>query len=65
MNAYLLMDLLLSGGINYLVQKQQVDALIAKARAEQRDITTEELDTLKAARDALANQTNALLDSVS
>ena len=61
-NAYLLIELLLSGGINYLLQKQQVDAVINKARAEQRDITTEELNLLKSQRDAMADVTDAMLD---
>jgi len=60
--AYMLIDLLLSGGINYLLQKQQVDALINKARAEQRDITLEELEVLKNQRAVMAAETDAMLD---
>ena len=60
--AYMLIDLLLSGGINYLLQKQQVVALINKARAEQRDITLEELEVLKNQRAVMAAETDAMLD---
>jgi len=58
-------DLLLSAGINYLLQKQKVDAVIATARAEGREVTPEELDALKVERDKLADEVNGLLDSVS
>ena len=65
MNVYLLIDLLLSGGINYLLQKQQIDALITLARTEQRDITLEELNSLKIERDRVSEEINFLLDGVS
>lgn len=58
-------DLLLSAGINYLLEKQKVDAVIMKARAEGREVTAEELSALKVERDKLASEVNDLLDSVS
>lgn len=58
----MLIDLLLTGGINYLIQKQQVDALINKARAEQRDITLDELALLQQQRHELAAETDRMLD---
>jgi hypothetical protein len=64
-NVYLLVDLVLSGGINYLLQKQQVDALLTLALTEQRDITVAELNTLKVERDRVSDEINALLDGVS
>lgn len=62
--AYALGELLLSAGINYLLQKQKVDAVIAKARAEGREVTAEELAELKAERDRMHQETMDLLDSV-
>jgi hypothetical protein len=41
---------LLSGIISLTAQLQKVSALIAQAQAENRDITPEELDALKAER---------------
>lgn len=62
-NLYMLMDLLLSGGINYLLQKQQVDALLTKAFTEKRDILMTELATLKVERDRVSDEVFALLDA--
>lgn len=58
-------ELLLSAGINYLLAKQKVDATIATARAEGREVTPEELADLKAERDRLFDETIAALDAVS
>lgn len=58
-------DLLLTAGINYLIQKQAVDAKIAQARAEGREVTPEELAQLKVERDLLFNDTISALDAVS
>lgn len=64
-NVYLLIDLVLSGSINYLLQKQEVDALLTLALTEKRDISVAELNTLKVERDRVSDEVNALLDSVS
>jgi hypothetical protein len=64
-NVYLLIDLVLSGSINYLLQKQEVDALLTLALTEKRDISVAELNTLKVERDKVSDEVNALLDSVS
>ena len=45
--------------IRLLEQAQAVGALILKARAEGRDITTEELDALAAADDVVRDALNA------
>lgn len=58
-------DLLLTAGINYLIQKQRVDSKIAQARAEGREVTPEELADLKSERDVLFADTMTALDSVS
>ena len=55
-------DIILSSGINLLLQKQRVDALITFARSEDREFTSEELAKLKSARDTLAAKTDTLLD---
>ncbi len=56
-------DLLLSAGINYLIEKQKVDALIATAQAQGREVTLQELTDLKVKRDQLFDETTALLDA--
>ncbi len=58
-------DLLLTAGINYLIQKQAVDSKIAQARVEGREVTPQELSDLKTQRDLLFDDTMAALDSVS
>lgn len=63
--ALLLGDMLLTAGINYLIQKQAVDAKIAQARAEGREVTPEELAALKVERDRMFDEITAALDSVS
>jgi uncharacterized protein YdcH (DUF465 family) len=63
--AFVLGELLLTAGINFLIQKQAVDAKIAQARAEGREVTPEELEELKVERDRLYDETIAALDSVS
>lgn len=45
--------------LRLLEQAQAVGSLIIKARAEGRDITTEELDALAAADDAVRDALNA------
>lgn len=62
---YTIIDLCLSGGINYLLEKQKVDALLTTALTEKRDVTSEELNTLKIERDRVSDEVNVLLDSVS
>ncbi len=59
----ILLELMISGGINYLLQKQQVDALILKARMEQREITVAEVATLKVERDRVSDELQQLLVS--
>lgn len=54
-------DTLLAGAIQFLLQKQKLDALITQARLEERDITPEELATLKFERDAVFTEVNDLL----
>ncbi len=55
-------DLLLSAGINYLIQSQQVQATIATARAQGREVTAEELAAIKYERDKMALEVDMLLD---
>jgi len=62
--AVVIADTLLSGAIQFLLQKQKVDALITQARTEGREVTPEELATIKAERDALVNEVNTLLDGI-
>jgi len=59
----ILLELLISGGINYLLQKQQVDALILKARAENREISLAEVATLRVERDRVSDEIHSLLVS--
>lgn len=61
--AVLISDLLLTAGINYLLKKQEVDAIINRARAEGREVSPEELATIKAARDTLHSETMAALEA--
>lgn len=61
--AIALSDLLLTAGINYLLKKQEVDAIINQARAEGREITPEELAKIKSTRDALYSDTMSALDA--
>ena len=63
MNGITLVQLLLSGSINYLVHKKQVDLIITKARLEQRDILASELDALLAEVDRVAALTDERLDA--
>jgi len=63
MNALTLIQLLLSGSINYIVHKKQMDLIIMTARNEQRDITASELDALLAEVDRVAALTDARLDA--
>ncbi len=58
-------DLLLSAGINYLVQSQEVNTVIANARAMGRDVTTEELDSIRTKRDQMSLEIDALLAQAS
>ncbi len=62
--AIALADTLLSGAIQFLLQKQKVDALITTARLEGREITVEELSTIANLRDAAVADVNALLDGI-
>lgn len=62
-NIYLLIDLVLAGGINYLLQKAHVDALLTRAFNEQRDISADELNTLKLERDQVSDTMNAAIDA--
>lgn len=62
-NIYLLLDLVLSGGINYLLQKAEVDALLTLALTEKRDITVAELNVLKVERDRVSDDLNAQIDA--
>lgn len=57
-------DTLLSGAIQFLIQKQKVDALITQARLENRDVSEAELKGIKATRDMLVTDVNKLLDAV-
>lgn len=61
--AVALADTLLAGAIQYLLQKQKVDALIETARLEQREVSPEELAALKAERDAVTADVLALLSA--
>jgi hypothetical protein len=63
MGSLILLELLISGGINYLLQKAQVDALIVKARLEDRDISLAELATLRLERDRVSDKIHDLLVS--
>lgn len=54
-------DLLLTAGINYLMQSQKVNAVIAQARASGRDVTPEELDRLLNERNRMSTEVDALL----
>jgi len=58
-------DLLLSAGINYLLQSQAAQAKIAQARAENRELTNEEMEEIKTNRDMLITDTVRALDAVS
>lgn len=58
-------DMLLSAGINYLLESQKVQSLIAQARAEGREVSSAELASLQIERDRISVETDALLDSVS
>jgi hypothetical protein len=59
MNAAILIELILKGAI----QLQQYAALVAKSRAEGRDVTKEELDNLFIGDDLARAQLQALIDS--
>lgn len=59
----ILLELLISGGINYILQKQQVDAMIVKARLENREISLAELATLRLERDRVSDEIHNLLVS--
>jgi hypothetical protein len=61
MNAALLIELILKGAI----QLQQYAALVAKSRAEGRDVTQAELDNLFVGDDLARAQLQALIDSKS
>lgn len=60
---YMLIDLVLSGGINYLLQKAEVDALLTLALTEKRDISVTELNVLKIERDRVSDDLNAQIDA--
>ena len=62
-NLYMLLDLVLSGGINYLLQKAEVDALLSLALAEKRDVSVAELNSLKIERDQISDDFNAKIDA--
>ncbi len=57
-------DTLLSGAIQFLIQKQKVDALITQARLENRDVSDTELAGIKTTRDMLVADVNSLLDGI-
>jgi hypothetical protein len=59
MNAAILIDLILKGA----VQIQKYSALIAKSRAEGRDVTREELDNLFAGDDLMRARLQAAIDA--
>jgi hypothetical protein len=59
MNAAILIELILKGAI----QLQQYAALVAKSRAEGRDVTKEELDHLFIGDDLARAQLQALIDA--
>ena len=63
-NTFALADVLLSGAIQFLLQRQKVDALITRARLEGREVSPEELAIIKAERDATVSEVNVLLDKV-
>lgn len=54
---------LITLSINGLIAAQKYQALIVKARAEDREITDEELATLKAQSDALTKEVLASLEA--
>jgi len=57
-------QVLLSGAIQYLLQAQKTNAMIMKAHAEGREITAEELETLRTERDTIILATEASLDKL-
>jgi hypothetical protein len=59
MNAAILIELILKGAI----QLQQYAALVAKSRAEGRDVSKEELDSLFIGDDLARAQLQALIDA--
>jgi hypothetical protein len=61
MNAAILIELILKGAI----QLQQYAALVAKSRAEGRDVSKEELDNLFIGDDLARAQLQALIDAKS
>ncbi len=57
-------DTLLTGAIQFLLQKQKVEALLTTARLENRQVSADELSVLKVDRDELVSEVNSLLDGI-
>ncbi len=59
--AALIADAMLTLGVNALLKHQEAKAVIAKAQAEGREVSPEEMASLKMVRDSLFNEVDALL----